>query len=97
MINLVASGRETISEDNFVKFKKLFEDYIFVVLGFKLEGNESNEDGAHTQGLMELLIKLRKAAKLNKDYTTADQIREELNSLGISLKDSPDGTSFEIN
>ena len=87
---------DTISKEDFDRFKKLFEDYTFVVLGFKLEGVLLTGDDQHTDGLMDLIIKLRKAAKLNKDYTTADQIREELNSLGISLKDSPDGTTFEI-
>jgi cysteinyl-tRNA synthetase len=45
---------------------------------------------------MELVIKLRQSAKLNKDFTTADQIRNELSKIGIVLKDSPEGTTYEI-
>lgn len=38
----------------------------------------------------------RKAAKDNKDYVTADAIREELESKNIYIKDTREGTTFEI-
>ena len=38
-------------------------------------------------------IKLRLDAKKNKDWATADRIRDELKQLGIQLKDRPDGTT----
>ena len=40
-------------------------------------------------------IKKRDIAKSNKDYALADQIRDELLSLGIKLIDSREGTTFE--
>jgi len=95
-INLIDTDKEKISESDLQSLKQLFEDYVFQVLGFRLEEDESGKNGELSTGLMELIIKLRKSAKLNKDFTTADQIREELGKLGISLKDSPDGTTFEI-
>lgn len=95
-INLIASGQGKISDEDLKKLKRLFDDYIFGVLGFISEDESSGGNGQVSEGLMELIINLRKSAKLNKDYTTADQIREELGKLGITLKDSPDGTSYEI-
>lgn len=41
-------------------------------------------------------IAKRNIAKLNKDYATADSIREELANMGIILKDSRDGTTYEV-
>lgn len=38
-------------------------------------------------------IQLRLDAKKNKDWVTADRIRDELKQLGIQLKDRPDGTT----
>ena len=35
-------------------------------------------------------------AKKNKDYSLADQIRDELLSQGIRLIDTREGTSYEI-
>ena len=42
------------------------------------------------------MIEKRFEAKKNKDYQTADNIRNELLSKGIVLKDTPNGTEFEI-
>ena len=46
---------------------------------------------------MELVLQLRGNAKKNKDFNTADLIRDELNKLGIQIKDSRHGTSWEKN
>ena len=45
---------------------------------------------------MELILKLRGHAKKNKDFNTADFIREELNKSGIQIKDSREATSWEV-
>ncbi len=41
-------------------------------------------------------IEERKLAKQNKDFATADSIREELLNMGIILKDTREGTIFEV-
>lgn len=41
-------------------------------------------------------IEERKIAKQNKDYTTADNIRNELLEQGIELIDTKDGTEYKI-
>jgi len=46
----------------------------------------------HVDEIMSIVIKLRDGAKQNKDFATSDRIREELNAIGIQLKDSKDGT-----
>jgi len=43
-----------------------------------------------------LKIKERNEAKKNKDYGKADQIREELLEMGIKIKDTREGTIFEV-
>ena len=42
-------------------------------------------------------IERRNEAKKNKDYSLADKIREELLSKNIVLKDTREGTIYEIN
>ena len=42
------------------------------------------------------MIEKRKEAKINKDYDKADSIRKELEEKGIILKDTREGTIFEI-
>lgn len=96
MINLIDSSKETISKSDLDKIKQLFELYVFDILGFRKEEEASDAGEGVTDALMDLIIKLRHSAKLNKDFTTADQIRNELTKLGIALKDSPEGTKYEI-
>ena len=38
----------------------------------------------------------RRIAKLNKDFALADSIREELSLKGVSIKDTREGTTYEI-
>jgi len=46
--------------------------------------------------LVELFIELRKTCRENKDFTTADNIRDGLAGLGITLEDRPDGTGWRL-
>ena len=40
--------------------------------------------------------KKKKNAKVNKDFALADSIREELLNKGIVLKDTREGTTYEV-
>ena len=42
------------------------------------------------------LIKRRSAARASRDFSTADQIRDQLLEMNIELKDSADGTTWEL-
>ena len=42
------------------------------------------------------LIDQRESARKNKDFHTADKIRDEIEKMGIELKDGPDGVSWKI-
>jgi cysteinyl-tRNA synthetase len=46
---------------------------------------------------VEELIAARTEAKANKDFSRADQIRAELNALGVTLEDLPNKTIWSIN
>lgn len=96
MINQIKTGAEKIDGDGLKALKKLFADYVFDVLGFRKEDEKPTGQNDLSEKLIQLAISLRQSAKLNKDYTTADQIREELTRMGVTLKDNPDGTIFEI-
>ena len=45
---------------------------------------------------IEKQIDLRKQAKENKNYELADNIRKELEQQGIYIKDTREGTVYEI-
>jgi cysteinyl-tRNA synthetase len=48
-------------------------------------------DQEKLQGVMELLIDIRREAKGRRDFMTSDKIRDQLATLGIQLKDEKGG------
>jgi len=56
----------------------------------------SSGDGELTGQLMQLLIELRAAARKNKDFATADKIRDSLGEIGVTLEDRPGGTDWSL-
>lgn len=59
------------------------------------EKKEENIDSKLETYINEMIAK-RAEAKKNKDFTTADSIRDELASKGIILKDTREGTTYHI-
>ena len=51
--------------------------------------------GISEEAILELIEK-RKIAKESKDYATADEIRNQLTSNGILIKDTSAGTEWDI-
>jgi cysteinyl-tRNA synthetase len=47
--------------------------------------------------LMDLVIELRANARKNRDWNTADMIRDWLCRIGIVLEDRPEGTTWRLN
>jgi cysteinyl-tRNA synthetase len=90
IINTVHDGKGNISEVELEKLKKLMNDFVFDVFGLKDEETSNTE----LNSVLDLVIDIRKGAKENKDYATSDKIRLGLQSMGIQLKDSKDGTTW---
>ena len=79
---------DAISAGTMEMLQKYFKTYIEDLLA--LSGDVEQEDGK-LEGVIGLLIEIRKEAKARKDYATSDKIRQQLQSLGILLKDEKDG------
>jgi cysteinyl-tRNA synthetase len=58
-----------------------------------LTGNQPTIETGISEAFVESQIQLRLGAKKNKDWATADKVRDELKQHGIQLKDRPDGTT----
>ena len=64
---------------------------VFIEDIFGLQPLSASADDKKLEGVMQLLINIRKDAKAKKDYQTSDRIRNELATLGVQLKDEKDG------
>ena len=94
VINSVKDGNETLTETDLEKLKTLFNTFVTDILGF-IPLQESNKNKL-TNEVMDLVLKIRENAKKNKDFDTADLIRNELESFGVLIKDSREGSSWEL-
>ena len=65
------------------------------VLSLDLTKNDKKEIGINEEEINRLIHE-RNEAKANKDYALADEIRNKLLSMGILLKDTREGTTYEI-
>jgi len=54
----------------------------------------AGEQDGLSEAEIEALIEQRKDARANRDFATADRIRDELEAKGVLLEDSPDGTTW---
>ena len=89
LISITALSSSTIARLK-TEWKTWLED-VFGLTGVTEADNEK------LQGVMELLIEIRKEAKSRKDFITSDKIRDQLIAMGIQLKDEKGGgTSWAI-
>jgi cysteinyl-tRNA synthetase len=95
MINSIHSASESINQADLMLLKEKFNAFVFDVLGLKNETKQAGNDEL-LDGLMATLIQIRQQAKDNKDWASADLIRNELSKLNISLKDTKEGTDWGI-
>lgn len=95
IINSVKDKKETISAEDLEILKKLFNDFVFDILGLKNE-ETAGQQNELIDGLLSTILSIRQEAKANKDYATADIIRNELNKFNIQIKDTKEGASWEI-
>lgn len=95
-INTMLAGKASLNKDDLEQFKGLMNSMVFEILGLKASEGQSEGHDELLQETINLLLNLRVEAKNNKDWATADRIRNELQGLGIVIKDTKDGFEWEI-
>jgi len=94
IINAVKEGKMKLTAEELHQLKWIYDTFVFDILGL---ADESSGDQSETVNeLMNLIIDMRENAREKKDWDTSDQIRDKLTKLGITLKDSKEGTGWEI-
>ncbi len=96
-INSFRSGnleKTTLLPETLSYVRKQFRAYLEDILGLT---EETSREPEKLDGIVQLLIEIRREARSRKDYQTSDRIRNQLMELGILLKDEKDGrVSFSI-
>jgi len=95
-VNTLLNSGETVGKATLEAidgvYRKLGGDVLGIIPD---EIGETGMDSARQDGLIELLVDIRKEARARKDFATSDQIRNRLAELGVTLEDRADGTIYK--
>jgi len=96
-INDFKSGNhslDSIEETTYNAFKSTFIGFIQEVMGLQ---EDNVQDSDLLDGIIQMLIGIRKKAREDKNFALSDKIRDDLKAMGVQLKDGKDGTiDYEI-
>jgi len=91
VINSIHDGliaAASLRKNTFELFQRKMNAFVEDIFGLK---TELKGDYEKLDGVLQVLINLRKTSKEKKDYATSDAIRNQLLQLGIALKDEKSG------
>ena len=95
-INSLLANKASVSEKDLEHFKSIMNVFVKDVLGLDVVDKAGAGSENKLDEVMQLLLQLRSDAKSNKDWATADKIRDELQQLGFVIKDGSEGASWEL-
>ena len=95
IINSVNDGKESITALDLIGLQTTVNTFVFDVLGLHNE-SENNSGSKALDTVMQIVLEQRAEAKKRKDFATSDQIRDLLMAGGISIKDTKEGTLWQV-
>lgn len=96
LIHGLNEGSQELTAASIEVLKQTMSDFLFDVLGLKVQTTASESGAGKLDKAVDLLIELRNQARANKDFATSDAIRDQLAEAGILLKDGKDGTTYSL-
>ncbi len=91
--NILLDKTATVSAQDLLVLQQTMKAFVFDVLGLKGKVASATHD-EKLNGLINMFIEQRNEARANKNFAKSDEVRDQLLSLGIQLKDGKDGTVF---
>lgn len=95
IINTAKDNSTSISKGDMAQLNLLFNDIAKDVLGLVDEA-AAGDNSSVLEGVMGMLLEMRKEAKSQKDFAKSDAIRDNLIGLGIHIKDTKEGTEWTL-
>ncbi|HPS96352.1 MAG: cysteine--tRNA ligase [Bacteroidales bacterium] len=96
IVNTAKEKQTSVTKEDKDTLMLLLDGIAGDVLGL-IDEQASSGTGDVLTGIVEMILDVRKDAKTKKDFETSDKIRERLNSLGVQIKDTKEGTEWNLN
>jgi cysteinyl-tRNA synthetase len=94
-INSAKHGKLDLSSTDIDILKDTINAMCFDVLGLE-HFEENSADQGQQDELIKFLIDLRNDARANRNFEQSDKIRDRLKEMNIQLKDTVEGTTYEL-
>ncbi|MEG2070680.1 MAG: cysteine--tRNA ligase [Bacteroidales bacterium] len=95
IINSLNDGKITLTAEDLALLQKQYAVFFYDILGMKNDAGQANNNEI-TDQLMDLILDLRQDAKMNKNWSIADAIRNKLTDIGIAIKDTKEGATWDF-
>jgi cysteinyl-tRNA synthetase len=96
-INSYKEGLISISTLDEETYKRLYTAFVAFIHDILAIDKEDAHDDGLSEGLMGVILTLRKDVRDKKDWAASDKIRDELLRLSIQVKDGKEGTTWSKN
>ncbi len=95
IVNGAKDKGEVLNDADYNRLTKLFKEIVSDVLGLIDERQDSSAELV-IGGLVDMVLESRNAAKASKNWAESDRIRDELEAIGIRIRDTKEGTEWEL-
>ncbi|OFY66286.1 MAG: cysteine--tRNA ligase [Bacteroidetes bacterium RBG_13_43_22] len=94
-INSTNDGKERLNLNDIELLKNIFTTFTIDLLGLKPKTLKVTDD-LFIDSVIDASLNIRSIIKQDKDWSTSDKIRKELNKIGILIKDRKEGVDWEL-
>jgi cysteinyl-tRNA synthetase len=94
-VNRHREGREQFDYRGLRRAVETFEEFGEDVFGLQFDAPTAGEAGVAAD-LVELVLNVREAEREAGNYERADELRDELDALGVEVEDGPDGATYRF-
>lgn len=95
IVNLVNDKKESLTADDIGLLRNMMHTFVFDILGL-LPENDPQAGNQVISNLMNIILDLRREARINKDWATSDRLRDALAAAGVSIKDTKEGATWDL-
>lgn len=84
-----------MSQEQIDRIQQAFHWFVIDIMGIQRpDSSEQGED--RLEQVMDVLLELRRGARIEKNWSLSDAIRDRLQAIGIELHDGAEGSSWTM-
>jgi cysteinyl-tRNA synthetase len=95
IVNSANDNKLSLTQNDIDLLKSIYQNFIFDVMGLQTEEENSKANAILAQ-VMSMVLDIRNKAKVDKNFSLSDEIRNKLTDAGVQIKDGKEGASWKI-